>query len=79
MSLLSFAYWDETANVLPADRARLLSLDEALAALGTNAEVAAWHDECVFLLAQANQTFFLLVLVVLRANLTVLYLSTAAV
>jgi len=44
VSLLSFADWDETANVLPADRARLLGLDEALAALGTYAEVAARHD-----------------------------------
>ena len=46
---------DEGRNVSTADGARLLGLDELLAAVHADAEVAAGHDERVLGVRQTNQ------------------------
>jgi len=49
--------------MLATDRASLLGIYEALTTFRADAEMAAWHNESVFLLTQAYQAFFILVLV----------------
>lgn len=58
--------------MLPADRARMFGFYKPFSAFGADAEMAAWHYKCVFLLRQANQALFVLVLVILRTDLAVL-------
>lgn len=60
---------DERANVLSADRACVSSLDKAFAAIATHAEMAAWHDECIFVLAEADQALSILVVFTARRDL----------
>ena len=48
-------HWNEGGNVATADRACLLCLDQLLATILANAEMAAWHNERVFFLRQTDQ------------------------